>query len=204
MNQTETVQAVFDKIICNADDRIKLLRNREVVDWLFGNTEFLTKEQDKKIYKQMEDKWGQDVFREFRPDLKLDKQWTNRFGEYICCEIFMLLGYNINKPEKKEHFQPDCEIEDSIIEAKTQTYFTSGTVGEKIMGCVFKYADIPELYNKPLKIICIGGAERVCRQQYGNLAGNKCTARKQKMLQFYKEDMNIEFIAATDLLLQLL
>jgi hypothetical protein len=200
---THIIEAVCTKIQNTTNESIKLLRNRDVVYWLFADTTFLTKDQDKKSYKQLEDKWGQDVFREQRPDLKLDKQWTNRFGEYICYEIFTLLGHIPKKPEKKEHFQPDCEIENAIIEAKTQTYFTSGTAGEKILGSVFKYADIPQLYNKPLKIICIGGAEKICRQQYGNLDGNKCTERKNQLLTFYKNKMNIEFVAATDLLIGL-
>jgi|LakMenE01Jun11ns_1017448.scaffolds.fasta_scaffold9959621_32 hypothetical protein len=198
---THIIEAICTKIQNTANESIKLLRNKDVVYWLFADTTFITKDQDKKNYKQLEDKWGQDVFREQRPDLKLDKQWTNRFGEYICNEIFTLLGNTPKKPEKKEHFQPDSEIEYAIIEAKTQTYFTSGTAGEKILGSVFKYADIPELYSKPLKIICIGGAEKICRQQYGNLDGSRCTERKQKLLTFYKNEMNIEFVAATDLLL---
>ena len=195
-----TIEAIYQKIHQTADISIKLLRNKEVIQWIFGDTSMFTQDQDKKNYKQLEDKWGQDVFREHRPDLKLDKQWTNRFGEYICFEIFTLLGNTPIKPDKKDHFQPDCETEEAIIEAKTQTYYTTGTAGEKILGSVFKYADIPELYNKPLKIICIGGAEKICRQQYGNLKGDKCTERKKKLLDFYKNEMNIEFVAATDLL----
>ena len=85
------------------------------------------------------------------------------------------------------------------MEVKTQTFFTSGTAGEKILGCPFKYADIPELYGKPLKIICIGGAEKCSRESYGNLSGAKCTRQKQIFLNFFR-DNQIEYIGASDIL----
>jgi len=162
-----------------------------------------TKKQETDYYKILEDKWGQEMLRLRRPDLKLDKQWTNKFGEHIAEEIFWLHGKTVQKPKKKQNYQPDTEIDDAIIEAKTQTYFTTGTAGEKIIGCPFKYAEIPSLYSKPLKILCMGGAERICREQYGNLPGEKCTQQKQRFLQFFR-DNQIEYVAASDLLLQLL
>jgi hypothetical protein len=48
----------------------------------------------------------------------------------------------------------------------------------------------------------MGGAEKVCRESYGNLPGTKCTAQKKKFLDFFREN-NIEFIAASDILLSL-
>lgn len=184
---------------------IVLLRNPEVIKWLFGDLSFLpqiektkNKSKDLEKYKVLEDKWGQEMFRKVRPDLGLDKQWTNRFGEYICQEICILLGKTPIKPEKKEHFCPDVEVEDAIWEAKTGTYYTSGTAHEKILGCPFKYADVPRLYSKPLKILCIGGAEQICREKYGNI-GDKCSIDKQRFLDFYNSN-GIEYVAATDIL----
>ena len=139
-----------------------------------------------------------------RPDLKLDKQWTNKFGEHICEEIYTLYGKVVTKPSIIENCQPDLEVDDAIIEAKAQTFYTSGTAGEKTMAVPFKYADIPELYgDKPLKVVCMGGAEQLCRERYGNLPGPKCSAKKQKFLEFYRENQ-IEFVGATDLLLALI
>ena len=63
--------------------------------------------------------------------------------------MHILLDKIVKKPVKKENKQPDWEIDDSILEVKTQTFFTSGTAGDKILGCPFKYANIPELYGKP-------------------------------------------------------
>jgi len=187
------------------DTKVVLLRQKEVIQWLFGDLSFLpaiekkNKTSDEAKYKALEDKWGQAMLKTRRPDLTLDKQWTNKFGEHICEEIFSLLGKIVTKPVKKEHYQPDSEVDDAIIEAKTGTFHTAGTAGEKILGCPFKYAEIPELYGKPLKILCMGGAEKVCRESYGNLPGPKCSTQKKKFLDLYREN-GIEYIGASDIL----
>jgi len=189
----------------NTDSRIILLRQKEVVQWLFGDLTFLpqiekkNKTNDDAKYKVLEDKWGQSIMKIRRPDLKLDKQWTNKFGEHICEEIYFLLGKDVSKPVKKEHYQPDSEVDDAIIEAKAGTFYTSGTAGEKILGCPFKYAEIPDLYGKPLKILCMGGAEKVCRESYGNLPGDKCSTQKMRFLNFFR-DNKIEYVGASDIL----
>lgn len=188
-----------------ATPSIVLLRQTQVIQWLFGDLSFLpeiqkkNKTADEKTYKVLEDKWGQDMLRVRRPDLKLDKQWTNKFGEHLCEEIFTLLGKHVSKPVNKQHYQPDAEVDDAILEAKAQTFFTSGTAGEKILGSPFKYAEVPQLYGKPLKILCMGGAEKVCRESYGNLPGEKSSAQKQKILECFRE-IGIEYIGATDIL----
>lgn len=204
-NKVEKCMAFISK---NEDPSIVLLRQKEVVQWLFGDTSFLpeinkkNKKTDRENNKKLEDKWGQAILKLRRPDLALNKQWTNKFGEHICEEIYKLLGKVVSKPIKKEHYQPDSEIDDAIIEAKTQTFFTEGTAGEKILGCPFKYSEIPDLYGKPLKILCMGGAEKVCRESYGNLPGIKCSIQKKKFLDFFREN-NIEYIGASDILLSL-
>lgn len=203
------IENVCDIIATNSDSSIVLLREKEVIQWLFGDLSFLpdiskkNKTADEKQYKVLEDKWGQEMLRIRRPDLKLDKQWTNKFGEHICEEIFTLMGKHVTKPINKRHYQPDSEVDDAILEAKAQTFYTSGTAGEKILGAPFKYAEVPELYGKPLKIICMGGAEKVCRESYGNLPGKKCSAQKNKILECFRE-IGIEYIGATDILRSLL
>ena len=203
------IDEILEVIKKNTDSRIILMREREVIMWLCGDLSFLpqinkkNKTTDDPKYKVLEDKWGQETLKKKRPDLKLDKQWTNKFGEHLVEEFNYILGKEVTKPVNKEHYQPDCEVDDAILEAKAQTFYTSGTAGEKILGCPFKYAEIPELYSKPLKIICMGGAERICREQYGNLPGAKCSPQKKKFLDFFK-DNNIEYIGATDILKSLL
>jgi hypothetical protein len=197
---------IFKKWINTIENKsIILLRDEEVIQWLFNDTSFLpeiekkNKTNDIKQYKIAEDKWGQAKMKACRPDLGLHKQWTNLFGEYIVKELYILQNKTVTKPVKKMNHDPDWEVDDAILEVKTQTYFTSGTAGEKILGTPLKYAEIPDLYSKPLKIICVGGAEKVCREEYGNLPGNKCTSQKKKILDFIR-DCQIEYIGATDIL----
>lgn len=199
------IEILCKYIASNTNSKIILLRQKEVIQWLHGDLTFLpsieniNKTLDQKLYKTIEDKWGQDLLRIRRPDLKLDGQWTNKFGEHICEEIYLLLGKSVSKPVKKNHYQPDLEVDNVILEAKTQTFYTNGTAGEKILGTPFKYAEIPELYGKPLKIVCIGGAEKICREQYGNLPGEKMSAQKNKILECFRE-IGIEYVGATHIL----
>lgn len=190
---------IIDFINNNQDDRIILLKSPEVVKWLFNDLSFLQEEKNNKVTKILEDTWGQNITKKRRPDLKLDKQWTNKFGEHIAEELFILCQKNISKPKKKKNYQPDLESDDCIIEVKTQTYLTKGTASEKILGCPFKYAEIPKLYSKKLLIVCIGGAEKICRESYGNLPGRKCTEEKQHFIDFFKNN-GIEYVGATDIL----
>jgi hypothetical protein len=112
-----------------------------------------------------------------------------------------LQGKTYKKPANINGFQPDGETEDNIIEVKSQTYFTTGTAGEKIMGVPHKYVDVPELYEKPLKILCIACAEKLGREKYGVLAGPALSNSrgKQKNIAFYKSN-GIEYIGATDII----
>ena len=187
------------------DPKISLLQQKEVVQWIFGDLSFLSpiekknKTADEAKRKVLEDEWGKSIMRTRRPDLKCHKQWTNKFGEHICEEIYHLLGMSITKPVRRSRYEPDSEIDDAIIEVKTGTFHTIGTAWEKILGCPFKYAEVPELYGKPLKILCVGGAERICRENYGNLPGTKHSPQKQKFLDFFR-DNHIEYIGASDLL----
>jgi hypothetical protein len=189
------------------NDKIFLLRNKEVIQWIYGDLSFLklndtekSETKRKELDKKMEDEWGRKMMKTRRPDKKLDKQWTNLFGEYISEEIYILHGKNPKKPDKKTRFQPDLEIDNYIIEVKTQTYKTTGTVGEKILGVPFKYADVPILYGKSLKIICIGGAEKECKEKHYNLNYDKASQAQKLCLDFYKEKLKIEYISAISLL----
>ena len=96
------------------------------------------------------------------------------------------------------NLMPDLETDDYIVEVKTQTYFTSGTAGEKILGTPFKYRNVPVLYKKPLLIMCIGGAEKMCKENYGILCKNK-DERSSEFLDFFKS-MGVEYIGITDIL----
>ena len=197
------INIIYEYIKNVKSDEIVLLRERTVIQWIFNDLSFLTHEENKQVkanvIKSYEDEWGRATLKLRRPDLKLNKQWTNKFGEHICEELFILKNEPAKPPTKKKGMKPDLETEKIIIEVKTGTYYTTGTAGEKILGCPFKYAEIPDLYKKPLHIICIGGAEKSCRESYGNLNGPALTSKKKKFLDFY-ENNDIIFLAITDIL----
>ena len=207
---TEPFVNAFLEFVCKVEDpRITLLRDKRVVQWIFGDLSFLPTFEPtltvkkRETLKGHEDAWGREMMKVRRPDLKLNKQWTNLFGEYICEEICFLSGKEVTKPVSKNNLQPDKETNDAIIEVKTGTYCTSGTAGEKILGTPFKYAEVPFLYGKPLRILCIGGAEKSSREEYGNLPGPKCSQYKENMLRMYREK-GIEYVGATDMLKEFL
>ena len=191
----------FLKFISTIDNpHIILLREPSVVQWLFGDCSFIEQiRHENETLKYIEDAWGREIFKLRRKDLKLDKQWTGKFGEHICEEIYLLLGKVTSIPPSRQGHKPDLEVDDAIIEVKTQTFYTTGTAGEKILGCPFKYCEVPDLWGKPLKIICLGGAEKVCRSTYGNLPGEKCSPQKKELLDYFKV-RGIEYIGATDIL----
>ena len=111
--------------------------------------------------------------------------------------------HNNKRGAKFTKYIPDFEIDNFVIEVKTNSYFTSGTATEKILGCPFKYAEIPELYKKNLIIICVGGAEKICRENYGNLNIENTVNIKKKYINFFKEN-GIVFIGLSELLLSFL
>lgn len=209
--KSSRIDQIVEYVLQRTDERIQLLRHREVIQWLYDDTSFLNskdkqneneevpKQNYYKDMKAQEDSWGRALMKTLRPDLGLKGQWTTCFGEQICKEIAILLGQNPRKPVKMNRFQPDIETDDAIWEVKTQTYYTTGTAGEKILGCPFKYADLPILYNKPLHIICIGGAEKVSSENYGNLLTSKTpSVQKKKFLDFF-EECRIKYVACTDI-----
>lgn len=199
---SDMIKNVYKMVSKHKDSRIVLMRDPLVINWVFGQLDFLKtfgKRHNKESLKTLEDRWGRSILKKRRPDLLLNKQWTNTFGEHICEEINILMNKKMEKPRKLLNYRPDFERPDCIIEVKTGTYGTSGTAGEKILGCPFKYAEIPELYKKPLLIMCIGGAELICKNQYGNLPGIKCTPEKKRFLEFFKLQ-GIGFVGASDLL----
>jgi hypothetical protein len=178
---------------------IVLLQIKEVVQWLFGDLSFLAPAQNNLMgYKLAEDEWGRKAIKCRRPDFKSQRQWTSMLGEHVVDEIYQLCRLKTYSPLTLNHLKPDLETDEFIIEVKTGSFFTRGTANEKILGSPFKYANVPVIYNKPLVIVCVGGAEAVCRNSYGNLRGKASDTCKDKFVEFYKQNL-IEYTGATDL-----
>ena len=210
-DMVEMVERVMVRVRENPDAGIVLLTDEMVVMWLCGRVDFLPehertnkKTKDNAKRKKLEDQWGQSLQKRIRSDRNSGGQWTTLVGEQIGRELMILSGESVSKPACINGFAPDLETINAVVEVKTQTYHTSGTAGEKIMGVPFKYSDVPGLYGKPVQILCIAGAEKVSRESYGILPGNnvRFTPSKQRQLEFWRGE-GFVFVGATDILRRL-
>jgi hypothetical protein len=129
---------------------------------------------------------------------KTTNQWSNNLGETIVKNILLELKLPVKKPKKKNGFIPDLETNDTIYEVKTRNYTTSGTAGEKILGCPLKYIDVPKIFNKPLKIVLVAYQEYEAINNF-KLFDKEMSSEKKEILDLYKK-FNIEFVKCSDLL----
>ena len=125
-------------------------------------------------------------------------QLNHQFGEQIAKELLIIMGGNPRKPKKVDNMQLDLETDDLIVEVKTKTYFTTGTASEKNGNVPFKYADLIDKFNKPLKILLIAGAESEGRDKH--YIGGTTTGPRQKDMIQYWFNTKIQFIPFTVLL----
>ncbi len=202
----KTKEIVYEKILNIAENnkmkhKIVLLKNRDILDWLTRDFAFLNKNKQKikkSKMKELEDDWGKKIVESILKK-NVNKMWSGVLGEEVCKELFAILDYNVSKPKKMEHIQPDLETDCNIVEIKNATYFTGGTANEKISGIPYKYRDVYNLYKKPLLIVCLGQAEIYCRDN-GLLFGNKKQSESQKEFIDFFNKKNINFIGSLDLI----
>lgn len=182
---------------------MSILAKPNVVHWLCGKTNFLFPEGVSNVIRkeriEREKKWGAHVLGKPIPD-KL--HWTGPFGEYIGYDLMKNWHGEVWKPQTIQGFNLDWETDHIIMEVKTGAHFVKGSIDEKILGTPFKYVDVPQIYGKPLWVLCVGRCERVCRDVYGNLPGMTQTKShsKREVLSFF-EERGIYFVGATELLL---
>lgn len=191
---------LFKVVNAIPNDKINLLKNFEVIQWLYGDLSFLKDDAS-----ETEKNWGCAVLEGVIKTRSPKGQWSGPFGEKILEEIFLIQGIPSTKITKKNKMsveEPDRETLDFLYEVKTQSYNTSGTAGEKIFSVPFKYAELPEVYGKPLKIVCFGGAEKFLRSRLP-LGEKNYDSQKLKFLEFYKAQ-KIEFVSGTELLKEIL
>ena len=218
-NIYEKILDLYDKLPNAKKPSIKLLLNKEVIQWCLNDTSFLDpsnpikkykkkeiqvdtgeryksgkrkgeqKFKKKKVYdytkpilkynkgevddrrRKAEAEWNMKLMQGKRPDLfkKKNKQASKFgiFGEELLKEYYVLVGeFVTDKPERKNAHDLDLETITYMVEVKTGSYFTTGTAGEKMYGVPWKYADVPRLYGKPLRIVCIGGGGDSRRKKY--------------------------------------
>ena len=149
--------------------------------------------------KILERGWGNKMIGVCDTSVSINNQWTTNLGENLVKDVLTYYhGKNVTRPKIKSHYRPDWETEDAIWEVKTRNWTTTGTAGEKVFGVPYKYSDIPDLYGKPLKIVCVAYQE--WELTYGNTRVFGDVSDKKKDMLEYWRDLQIEFVKFSDLL----
>jgi len=180
----------------NFDDSMK-----SIINWCIKNPfvieSTLSRKEKNKQMNINEKKWGNQIIG--RGPENHTSQWTTILGESIVAEVLSSQGHTVYRPKNMNGYKPDWEIENAIIEVKTRSWTTSGTAGEKVFGVPYKYAEIPKLYGKPLKIVCVAYQE--CELMHGKtrVFGDDISTEKKEMLTFWKE-RGIEFVKFSDII----
>lgn len=195
MTSETKIQPIF--IIENDEIEDKDLKQR--VEWALKKPddvikiEGITKAKQKENLKNEEKKWGNEMIGQ-----KNNGQWTTLLGEHLVRDILQLRGENPRKPARKGGFEPDWETDKYIYEVKTSNWWVDGTAGEKVYGTFIKYQDIPELYGKPLKIVCVAKQEDELTNGKTKYFGENITKKTQDVLNLAKS-WNIEYVKFSDL-----
>jgi hypothetical protein len=174
---------------------------KERVEWALHKPtsiikqEGVTKKSQKEILQNEEKKWGNGMIGQ-----ENNGQWTTLLGEHLVYDVLELRGENPRKPMAKGGFAPDWETDNYIYEVKTSNWWVDGTAGEKVLGTFIKYQNIPELYGKPLKIVCVASQEDELTHGKTRYFGENITKKTQELLDL-ASSWNIEYVRFSDLIL---
>ena len=154
----------------------------------------LTTKELRRIAQQNEKKWGNKII-----NADKNNNWTTRVGEGIVHDVLLKMGKHPKRVKKIDGccYNPDWETDDAIWEVKSRTWTTSGTAGEKVLGTMYKYSDLPRIYGKPLHIICVAYQEYELSNGTTRIFG-ELSENKQKFINLAKS-MNIEYMKFSDL-----
>ena len=187
-----------------------LLKNKEFLDWCYWWITELTlistsNSTKLKPYVKEENEWGNKLIWQ-----ENNNQWTTLLCEWAVKELLKELWYkNLRNARKlqssnsKKKYNPDWECDDFVWEVKWRNWTTPWTAWEKILWTPLKYSEIPRLYWKPLRIVCVWYQEWEAKNWFAcwNLINPKdrWTEELAKMLLLFKK-LKIEYIGFTDLL----
>jgi hypothetical protein len=129
-------------------------------------------------------------------------QWTTLLGERLVYDVLKLRGENPKKIKEKGGFKPDWETDDYIYEVKTKNWWVSGTAGEKVLGTWIKYQDIPDIYGKPLRIVCVANQEYTMEYDKINYFGENVSKKTKSILELAKS-WGIEYMRFSDLIINI-
>jgi hypothetical protein len=194
--ETTNMNNPIDSVNSDKVDKLK-----EKCKWACTKPEKIQKKEGKKISEQRkeqenaEKEWGNNMIGQSN-----NGQWTTLLGEGLVRDILELRGENPRKPERKGGFEPDWETDDYMYEVKTSNWWVAGTAGEKVLGTWIKYQDIPSLYGKPLKIVCVANQEY--ELEYGKVKyfGDSVSEKTKKILELART-WEIEYMKFSDLIL---
>lgn len=156
-------------------------------------------EADRAAAQQDERKWGNRMIGQSN-----NKMWSMIIGEELVRDALRMKGENPRRPKTMDGYRPDWETDDHVYEVKTRNWTTTGTAGEKVPGVPYKYADVPELYGKPLRIVLVAyqeweGTHSKKMVLFGDVGEpNAPSARQRRMLDLY-ESMGIAFVRFSDM-----
>ena len=173
---------------------------KERIEWAINKPEKILKMKDNtikeqnRIAKEKEKIWGNKMIGQSN-----NGQWTTKLGEGLVYDILALRGENPKKVEIRGGFQPDWETNEYMYEVKTSDWYVSGTAGEKVLGTWIKYQDIPKLYGKPLRIVCVAYQEY--ELEYGKIKYfGEHVSNKTKQVLDLASTWGIEYIRFSDLI----
>ena len=179
MNSSE---ALRQQIAWATRGPVKVVRSKEA-----------TVTQQKKIKQQEEKEWGNRMIGQ-----EGNGQWTTLLGENLVRDILRLRGENAKRPERRGGFQPDWETEGFIYEVKTSNWCVDGTAGEKVLGTWIKYQNVPELYGKPLRIVCVARQEHELEFGKVKYFGDEVTEKTRSLLEMART-WGIEYVRFSDM-----
>ena len=178
---------------------VKLLNQPHVLEWIRGDLNFLRRPDDEfknktaetgHLYPREND-WAWELYGKAAPWHKAYRKgmWSGAFGQLI----FQELAPGGWKPKQHANYQLDWEDDNFVYELKTQFHLSGGTAQEKIPAVPIKYLEVPELFGKPLKIVCLAGAETYAREFL------KDCPKIRDQLALWKS-WNIEYVWGSDLI----
>ena len=140
-----------------------------------------------------EKEWGNNMINQSN-----NGNWTTLLGETLVYDVLKLKNENPRKPKIINGYSPDWETDNYIYEVKTRNWTTTGTAGEKVFGVMYKYSDIPILYAKPLKIVCVAYQEYELTHGNTKIFGTDMSDNKLAYLNLSKSQ-GIEYINFIDM-----
>ena len=154
----------------------------------------ITMKQQKQEARDKEKEWGNKINGQTN-----NGQWTTKLGENLVFELLKLKGENPRKVERKEGLEPDWETDEYIYEVKTSNWWVDGTAGEKVLGTFIKYQNIPKIYGKPLRIVCVAFQEHELTYGKTKYFGDNISSKTTQILELAKS-WGIEYIKCSDLI----